>query len=216
MIITIDGPAGSGKSTIAKMLAKKLGVLHFNSGSLFRGITAYLRHKNFDFSTLKAKTKFKDINLSVEFINNEQHVFVNGIDFFSKLRDNEVSKLTPLVSENIQLRQIIDICLKNFCNSNTVLIEGRDMGSYVFPNAEIKIFLTSSLEVRAERRFKQEQEKGSNITLEQIKAEIKARDDFDKNKKIAPFKIPDGAIIIDSSQLNIEETIDEILKHISI
>ena len=88
MIITIDGPAGSGKSTIAKKLAQKLKMMHFNSGSLFRGITAYLRHSHFDFSTLKAKTKFKDIDLNVDYIKNEQHVFVNGIDFFSNLRDN--------------------------------------------------------------------------------------------------------------------------------
>ena len=216
MIITIDGPAGSGKSTIAKKLAQKLNMMHFNGGSLFRGVTAYLHHLNFDFSTLKAKTKFKDIELTVDYINNEQHVFVNGIDFFNHLRDNEISNLTPLVGENIQLRSLIDQCLKSFCNTHDVVIEGRDMGSYVFPNAEIKIFLTSSLEVRAQRRFKQEQEKGSNITLEQIKAEIKARDDFDKNKKIAPFKIPDGAIIIDSSNLNVEETVDLIIEKINL
>jgi len=214
MIITIDGPAGSGKSTIAKQLAKRLNILHFNSGSLFRGIAAYLRHVKFNFSNLTPDTKFNDISLEVKYLNNEQHVFINGNDFSRELRDNEISKLSPLVGENIELRSIIDKCQRDFCSKHDILIEGRDVGTYVFPNAEHKIYLDCSLEVRAKRRFLQEQEKGSLITLEQIKSEIKARDDFDKNKKIVPFVIPKNAIVIDSSNLSIDETIDKIIEKI--
>lgn len=216
MIITIDGPAGSGKSTIAKLLAKELNVLHFNSGSLFRGITAYLYATNYNFNNLKKETKFENVNLKVEYINGEQHVFVNGVDYFNNLRDNHISQLTPLVSENACLRAIIDKCQKEFCLSHTVLVEGRDVGSYVFPNAEFKIYLDCDVKVRAMRRFKQEQEKNTNVTLEEIEEQIKKRDEFDKNKTIAPFIIPHGAIIVDSSNLDIPQTINEILKHINL
>ncbi len=216
MIITIDGPAASGKSTIAKLVAKKLNFLHFNSGSLFRGITAYLFYSEYNFNLLNKATKFNDINLEIKYINNCQHVFVNGKDYYNNLRENQISILTPKVSENLDLRNIIDNCQKSFCSNNNVVVEGRDAGSYVFPNAEVKIYLDCDIKVRAKRRFDQIKDKNTNITLEEIEKQIHERDEFDKNKTIAPFKIPKDAIIVDSSTLNIDETIDEIFKHIKI
>ncbi len=216
MIITIDGPAASGKSTISKLVAKSIGFLHFNSGSLFRGITAYLYSIGHNFENIKPDTRFSNIKLEVKYIDNDQHVFVNGVDFYNNLRDNHISTLTPIVSENKDLRAIIDKCQKEFCESHNIVIEGRDVGSYVFPNAEIKIFLDCSVSVRAKRRFEQEKAKNNKITLEEIEAQIKARDDFDKNKTIAPFVVPKGAFIVDSSNLNIEETLKAVLANIKL
>lgn len=214
MIITIDGPAGSGKSTVTKLIAKEIGFLPFTSGSLYRAITAYLYYCNYDFNNINKETKFDNIELKVEFIEGNQHMFVNGVDYYNHLRENNISILTPKISENTCLRQIIDKCQKDFCSTHNVIVEGRDMGSYVFPNAEIKFFLECSVKERARRRFNEEKIKNPNITIKEIEKQIQERDDFDKNKTIAPFIIPDKAIIIDSSNLTIDETVKTIVKHI--
>lgn len=213
MIITIDGPAASGKSTIARNLAKKLNFLHFNSGSLFRAVTCYLYFSNFDFNSLTKDTTFNNIKIAVEYINNEQHVFINDVDYFKNLRDNQISILTPIASSNSYIRNIIDNFQRDYCKNHNVVVEGRDAGSYVFPNADLKIYLDCNIKVRAERRYAQIEDK-SSITLEEIEKQILERDEFDKNKEIAPFIIPNGAKIVDSTNLNVEQTINKILEFI--
>lgn len=207
MIISIDGPAGSGKSTVAEILAIKLGFVHFNSGSLYRAITAYALKNQIDIETsINALSK---LNLEVCYKNNVQHVFVNKIDFTNDLRDNAVSALSPITSKFKEIRNLVDDCQRQFAYHNNVVIDGRDIGSYVFPNAEHKFYLDCSVDIRAERRFKEEQQKGSNITLEEIKQQIIDRDNFDKNKKIAPLVVPNGAHIIDSAQKTAEQVANE-------
>lgn len=214
MIISIDGPAGSGKSTVASILAKKLGFIHFNSGSLYRAITAYLIANNVDVKNLSNSSLIKDLKLEVKFLFDEQHVFVNDIDYTNDLRNTTVSTLTPIVSIQPKVRSIVDNAQRKIAELYNLVVDGRDIGSYVFPNAEIKFYLDSDITERARRRKKEL--KNESLTLKEIEKMLLERDTFDKNKKIAPLVIPNGAIIIDSTNLSIDEVVDEMLKHIKI
>lgn len=209
MIISIDGPAGSGKSTVAKKLSEKLNFIHFNSGSLYRAVTAHLLKEKYNFEDITELHPTFDLQLKLNFVDDVQHVYVNNIDYTNKLRLNEISMLTPFVSVNKSIRQIIDNCQKDFCSKNNVVIDGRDIGSFVFPNAEFKFYLDCSIEERARRRYKEEKQKNNKITLQSIEKQIKERDFIDKNKKIAPLVIPKNAIMVDSTTLSIEEVVDK-------
>lgn len=212
MIVSIDGPAGSGKSTVAKLVAEKIGFIHFNSGALYRGITCHVIANNLNIE--KDLDKLSKLNLSTEFINGKQHVFVNGIDHTANLRDINVSELSPIISSYPEIRKIIDNCQRTFAETHNVVIEGRDIGSYVFPNAEFKFYLDCNVNERARRRLLEEQQKGSALSFEEIKQKIIERDNFDKNKPISPLVIPQNAIIVDSSNLSIEQVVNEIVSHI--
>lgn len=215
MIISIDGPAGSGKSTIATILAENLGFIHFNSGSLYRGITAYLLEQDFDFSTIQENFPIFNLNLELTFENKIQNVYVNGKNYTKQLRDNIVSTHTPLISVNKSLRSIIDNCQRKFCYSHNIVIEGRDIGSFVFPDAEIKFYLDCAVKERAKRRFLEEKSKNNNITIEEIEQQIIERDNFDKNRPLAPLVIPKNAIMIDSSNQTINQVVSEMLSYIN-
>ncbi|MBQ9796028.1 MAG: (d)CMP kinase [Clostridia bacterium] len=215
MIITIDGPASSGKSTVAEILAKELGFIHFNSGALFRGITAHLYKHNFDIESISSNSTIPTCNLEVVMINNEQHVFVNSIDYTAVLRDNEISTLVAYVAQNKTCREIIDNCQRTFGEKNNIVIEGRDVGSHVFPNAQIKFYLDCSVQERARRRFLEEKTKNSLITIDEIEQQIKKRDDMDKNRDIAPLIVPTDAIIIDSTTLTIDEVVEKMLSYVT-
>ena len=215
MIITIDGPAGSGKSTVAGLVAKHLNFMHFNSGLLYRGITAHLISINFEIEQITVNSPVPELSLKVEFINNVQHVFVNNIDYTSQLRDNKVSTLTPFISSNQNIRDIIDKCQRAFAEKNNIVVDGRDTGSFVFPHAEFKFYLDCSVSERARRRFSEEQLKNNNITLQEIEQQLTERDLFDKTKKIAPLIVPKNAIMLDSTNLNISQVVEEVLQYIN-
>lgn len=208
MIITIDGPAGSGKSTVAGILAQKLGFIHFNSGSLYRGITAHLLKENLNFESITVHSSVPNFQLSVQIVDGIQHVFVNNIDYTHMLRNNQISTLVAFVAANKFCREKVDQCQKSFCSTNNVVMEGRDLGSFVFPNAEIKFYLDCSVKERAKRRFKEEKEKNSTITLKEIEKQIAERDRIDKSREIAPLVIPKNAIVIDSTNLTIENVVE--------
>lgn len=214
MIITIDGPAGSGKSTVADILAENLGFIHFNSGALYRGITAHLYNNNFNVESLTKDSPIPPINLEVKMINGVQHVFVNKIDYTPHLRNNTISTLVAFVGANKFCRVLIDDCQRKFCSQNNVVMEGRDLGSHVFPNAELKFYLDCSIQERARRRFKEEQAKNSNVTLAEIEKQIAERDYLDKTRDIAPLIVPENAIIVDTTALSIPEVVEVLQKHI--
>lgn len=215
MIITIDGPAGSGKSTVAEIIAKNLGFVHFNSGSLFRAITAHLCANNFDIENITTNSTVPDFNLKVEMIDDVQHVFVNNVDYTSVLRDNHISTLVANVALNKFCREKTMSCQHEFCSSNNVVIEGRDIGSHVFPNADFKFYLDCSIKERARRRFAEEKAKNNDITLKEIEKQIEKRDFLDKNREIAPLIVPNNAIIVDSTTLSIEQVVNEILSAVN-
>lgn len=214
MIITIDGPAGSGKSTVADILAEQLRYVHFNSGSLYRGITAYLHEKNFDIENMATYSPIPEFDLKVKMINNEQHVFVNNIDYTSVLRNNTISTLVAYIAANKYCRNKVDECQKAFCSTHNVVMEGRDLGSFVFPNAEIKFYLDCSIKERARRRFEEEKAKNNNVTIQEIEEQIEERDELDKNREIAPLVVPKNAIIVDSTHLSIQQVVETMLDYI--
>lgn len=214
MIISIDGPAGSGKSTIAKILSEKLGFIHFNSGSLYRAVAVFLHESNFNFKTFNDDIKMPKFNFKVGFKNGTMLVSVNNLDCSKHLRDNEISVLSPKISTNKFVRVQIDDFQREFGKTHNIVVEGRDIGSHVFPNADFKFYLDCSLDERANRRLKEEKAKGNNITLKEIKAQIAERDEIDKHKKYAPLVVPEGAIIIDSTSLNIDQVVNTMLSYI--
>ena len=203
MIITIDGPAGSGKSTVADILAEKLGFTHFNSGSVFRGITAYLLDINFNISSITETSPI-------------QHVFVNNKDYTSVLRNNNISATVPFVSLNQNVQHIAQQCLKEFCALHNVVIEGRGLGNEVLVNAEYKIYLDCSIKERAKRRFNEEKLKNSSITLQEIEKQIEQRDLLDRTITVAPLVIHKNAFVVDSSNLTINQVVETILSHIKL
>lgn len=215
MIISIDGPAGSGKSTIADVLAEKLGFIHFNSGSLYRAITAYALKNNIDIDETTADYLSK-LKLETKFENNVQHTHVEGEDYTPYLRDFKVSKFSARIGTLAPVRATVDACQREFASTHNVVIEGRDIGSFVFPNAEYKFYLDCDVKERAKRRFKEEQLKGTNVTLEAVEAQLKERDKSDLERKVAPLVVPKGAIRIDSSKLTIDEVANEMLSHIKL
>ncbi|MGN0787492.1 MAG: (d)CMP kinase [Candidatus Onthoplasma sp.] len=216
MIIAIDGPAGSGKSTVAELLAQKLGFLHFNSGLLYRAVASHFLKIGYDFSKISTYSKVPSFKIKVQIIDNAQHVFVNNEDLTNSLTDNNVSIHAPIISVNKKVREKIDACQKKFVSKNDVVIDGRDIGSFVFPNAEYKFYLDCDLHERAKRRFKDAVKKNPNITLKEIEQQLDERDKIDKSKKIAPLVIPKGAIIVDSTNMTIDQVVDTIAKNINV
>ncbi len=215
MIITIDGPAGSGKSSVAELLSKKLNYIHFNSGSLYRASTAFLIENDFDIRNMSTYSKIPHLCFTVNYENGIQKVYINGKDYTNQLRDNAISILAPKVSSNKNIRKVIDDFQKIFTRKHNCVIDGRDIGSFVFPDADIKFYLDCDIDERARRRLNEEKMKNPNITFADIKQQILQRDEFDKNKKIAPLIIPKDAIIINSTDLTIEQVVDKMLLYIN-
>ena len=207
MIITFDGPAGSGKSTIAKEVANHLGFVHFNSGSIFRAITAFmLENKNIDLLT--------QADIKVEIKDNTQYVLINNVDYTPILRNIEISKNVAEISTIPEVQFTAQKIIKEFSLSNNIVIDGRGLGNEVLKNAEYKFYLDCSVKERARRRFLEEKQKGTNITVEEIEKQIEIRDKLDRERDIAPLAIPENAVIIDSSNLTIEEVIKKVLSFI--
>jgi len=216
MIITIDGPAGGGKSTAAKYLADKLNFIHFNNGNIFRAITAFLHENNFEIESINVKSNIPKLDLNVEMINGVQHTFVNNVDYTPIVRDNAISVLVPKVSLNEQVQQTAQNFLRKFSSSNNIVIEGRGLGSSILPNADIKFYLDCSIKERAKRRFLEEKSKNSKISLKTIETQLEERDLLDKTRKINPLVIPENSIYIDTTSMNEKQVLEEMLKHINI
>lgn len=214
MIITIDGPAGSGKSTVADILANNLGFIHFNSGALYRGITAFLYENNFDIEGMTTFSPIPKFEIEAKMIDNNQHVFVNNKDYTPLLRENYISTLVAYIGANKNCRTKIDECQKRFCSQNNVVMEGRDLGSFVFPDADFKFYLDCSIKERAKRRFLEEKAKNSTISLSEIEKQIEERDYLDKTRPIAPLVVPNNAIIIDSTNMTINQVVTAMQSHI--
>ena len=211
--IAIDGPSGSGKSTLAKALAKKLGYTYVDTGALYRTIALYMIKSEVGISDANAvSASLNKVNLDIFHKDGVQHVTLNGEDVGDSIRTTEVSMAASKVSAIPAVRAFLLDTQRNMALSHNVIMDGRDIGTVIFPDAEVKIFLTAGNESRAKRRYLELIEKGENITYEQVLEDIIARDTNDRTRKEAPAIPAQDATFLDNSALTPEETVCSALK----
>ncbi len=214
--VAIDGPAGAGKSTIARKAALELGFIYVDTGALYRTV-ALNALRNGVKDTKKSEEvipTLKTAEVSLKFIDGEQHVFLRDEDVSTAIRQNEVSMAASNVSSIPEVRSFLFDLQRNIAKNNDCIMDGRDIGTVVLPDAKIKIFLTASAEARADRRFKELQEKGQDVPYETILKEIKERDYQDMNRATAPLKQAEDAVLIDTTEIGLEESINLMIKTI--
>ncbi len=209
--VAVDGPAGSGKSTITKMVAKSLGFNYVDTGAMYRALTFNFLSNGLDeldeekIKELLSKTDFK-----VEYVDGVQYVYVNDVEVSDKIRTAEVSKFTSLFAKSPAVRDFLIDTQRNLANTNNIIMDGRDIASVVLPNADVKIFLTASVEERARRRVLDFERQGiENVDFEKVKEDIKARDWQDENRDIAPLVKVDSATLLDTTSLTIDEVVEK-------
>ena len=209
--VAVDGPAGSGKSTITKMVAKSLGFNYVDTGAMYRALTFNFLSNGLDeleeeeIKELLSKTDFK-----VEYVDGVQYVYVNNEEVSDKIRTAEVSKFTSLFAKSPAVRDFLIDTQRNLANTNNIIMDGRDIASVVLPNADVKIFLTASVEERARRRVLDFERQGiKNVDFEKVKEDIKARDWQDENRDIAPLIKVESATLIDTTSLTIDEVVEK-------
>lgn len=215
MIITLDGPSGTGKSTLAKLIAKELNYKFLNTGMIYRAITHYFLTKNITPSDEQnIYEELKNINIDIEFINNNQNIIINGLNCTKYVSAKEVQTNVSLYSQILAIRQKVLEVQRDFAKTNSIVIEGRDIGTEVFPKANYKFYVDCDVKVRARRRYNDLVLSGQKITLEEVIKSLKNRDYLDMTREHSPLKKPDGAITIDTSNSTIEETLHEIMSYI--
>ncbi|MBQ8305681.1 MAG: (d)CMP kinase [Blautia sp.] len=204
--IAIDGPAGAGKSTIAKRVAKELSFIYVDTGAMYRAMAIYLLDQKVDAEDSSAIEKTcTGADISIRYENGEQVVLLNGENVNSRLRDEAVGEMASVTSANAAVRAHLLDLQRNLAAQYDVVMDGRDIGTTILPDADIKIYLTASVDVRAERRFKELQEKGLSPVFEEIRADIIERDERDMNREVSPLRQAPDAVLVDSSDLTIEE-----------
>ena len=213
-IIAIDGPAGSGKGTVTKLLATKLNFLTMDTGAMYRCVTLYLINNKIDISNeYLVKESLEKIEIDLREIDKIQRFFLNGKDVSKEIREKEVDKLVSQVSHIPCVRKTMVDLQRKLASGKNIIMEGRDIGTNVFPNADIKIYLDATAEERARRRFEQNKQNGiSNISYEEILENVRFRDNNDKTSSVAPLKKAEDAIAIDSTNMSIDEVVEEIRK----
>ena len=214
MIVGIDGPAGSGKGTVTKVIAQRMGLVNFDTGATYRCVALETIRKNIPITNEKEIVDLVD-NLNIEFEYDENEnikVILNGEDVSKEIRTTEVSSIVSPISSIIPLREKMVELQRRMAKGKDVIVEGRDICTVVFPNADVKIYLDADVEERARRRYKENIEKGIECTYEEVLESIKKRDENDMNKKVGALKVAEGATIIDSTELTIEEMANEVEK----
>ncbi len=211
LIVAIDGPAGSGKSTIAKLLAKKYDLTYIDTGAMYRMITLYLLENNIDISDLKEIERvLNTVNLDMQ----GDKFFLDNVDVSTKIREKRINdNVSKVASIKIVRSNLVDLQRK-ISNNKDVILDGRDVGTVIFPNAQVKIFLIASPEERARRRYNEFLEKKTEITYDEVLKSIKERDHIDSTRDESPFVKADDAIELDSTNLTIEDVVNFISKEI--
>jgi len=215
IIVAIDGPAGSGKSTSAKMVAKKLGYLYIDTGAMYRAITFLAIKNNILHDEKKIIELAKSSKIELEFVNDETRVIFNGKDITNSIRTVEVNNHVSDISKIKQLRVVLVQKQREMGKEkNGVVMEGRDITTVVFPDADVKIFLTASINQRAERRAKEFSANGLEVPYDNIKENLERRDHIDSSRDASPLTIAPDAMIIDTSEITIEEQVNLILNEV--
>lgn len=211
MIVAIDGPAGSGKGTITKLVGKKLNLIYIDTGAMYRCATLECLNKNVKIGEIEGLKQILE-NIDVQFLSedDEQKVFLNGKDVTLKIRSKEVNEYVSPVSTVKIVRDKMTDLQRKMAASKDVIMEGRDIGTTVFPNADVKVYLDATPEERASRRYKQNIENGITTSYEEILVNVKERDYIDSHRELSPLKQADDAIYIDSTNMTIDEVVAEI------
>ena len=216
MVITIDGAAGVGKTSTAKELAKRLGYQYFDTGAMYRAVTLFFIRENVDLSSKSEVVKSLDsIKLNIDFSSeSEMQIFLDEDNISLKIRSQEVTSKVSAVSALKDVREMMVNIQRSFTANGNFVVEGRDIGTVVFPDAKYKFYLQADYDIRAERRLADFEKLNEAKNINEIKEDLEKRDKYDSSRKLSPLKKPDNAIIIDTTLCTFEEQVYKILKHI--
>ena len=214
--IAIDGPGGAGKSTISKAVAKKLGIIYVDTGALYRTVGYYARENGLSVNDVKVSeliTPLLDkISIEIKYADGTQHVILNGEDLGDKIRQPDISMYASAVSSVPNVRAFLLEAQKELARKNSVIMDGRDIGTVILPNADVKIFLTASNEARAMRRYNELVAKGTSVKYEDVLNEMNERDHADSTRSAAPLKAADDAIYFDNSDYDFEGSVEYVVR----
>ncbi|MCD6551718.1 (d)CMP kinase [Thermotoga sp.] len=208
--IAIDGPAASGKSTIARLLAERLGFEHLNTGATYRAAAVYLKEKGLNPSSPREELERALRSMSIDY--RDGKVLVNGEDYTERIQSPEVGILASDFAKLEVVRYYLIRIQREICDDKNVVVEGRDIGTVVLPNAQLKIFLTASLEVRVERKLMEYQKRGLNVSREEVEKELISRDKQDSKRSVSPLKPAEDAVVIDTTNMSVNEVLQKILE----
>ena len=212
--VAIDGPAGAGKSTIAKLVSKEKGYIYVDTGAMYRALAIHFLQKGISpENTPDVINACRDADVSIRYENGVQQVYLNGENVTGMLRTEEVGNMASKTSAVPEVREKLLELQRTLAKENDVIMDGRDIGTNILPDADVKIYLTASVETRAKRRYDELKEKGEDCDLDQIAQDIKERDERDMNRETAPLKKAEDAILVDSSNMSIPEVVSEICSH---
>ena len=217
--VAIDGPGGAGKSTISKEIAKRLGIIYVDTGALYRTVGYYAREHGLSVDDAKVSDKITPmldgINIEIRYVEGAQHVILNGEDLGDKIRQPDISMYASACSSVGNVRAFLLETQKKLARENSVIMDGRDIGTVILPDADVKIFLTASEQARATRRYKELVAKGSDVKYEDVLSELVERDRADSSRDVAPLKPADDAHLFDNSDYDFEQSVEYIIKVIT-
>lgn len=222
-VVTIDGPTSSGKNSVGFLLSQKLGYQYIDSGSIYRAGCIFILKNNIPLNDVREMVNvFKSLQIEIKQVccsaiklnDHEQRFFANSEDITDHLHDLKVTGIVSAISAIREVREATKVIQYKLINSKNTVMTGRDIGSEIFPNAKHKFYLTAKVEIRAQRRFKQLVKKDPAITYEAVLSAMKDRDLKDSTRAVSPLRIPEGAAVIDNSNLSVEQTVEEMLQHI--
>lgn len=209
--VAIDGPAGAGKSTIAKLVAKEKGYIYVDTGAMYRAMAVYFLQEGITPGEIeKIRTAAQSAEVSIGYENGVQQVYLNGVNVTDKLREEAVGNMASVSSALPEVRARLLDLQRNLAKEADVIMDGRDIGTNILPDADVKIYLTASVKTRADRRYKELTEKGIFCSYDEIAEDIQKRDERDMSRETAPLKQADDAILVDSSDMSIEEVVQTI------
>jgi cytidylate kinase len=212
--VAIDGPAGAGKSTIAKLVAKEKGYIYVDTGAMYRGLAIHFLNRGIDPEDRDAVAEAcRDAEVTIGYEDGVQQIYLNGENVTSMLRTEETGNMASKTSAIPEVREKLLELQRSLAREKDVIMDGRDIGTNILPDADVKIYLTASVETRARRRYDELREKGEDCSLEEISRDIKERDERDMTREIAPLKKADDAVLVDSSDMTIQQVVDEICSH---
>ena len=210
--IAIDGPGGAGKSTVAKAVAAKLGIVYVDTGALYRTIGLYVRRAEIDPKDAEAVTAcLKDISIEIKYVDGKQCVYLNGVDNGDAIRTPEMSMYASAVSAIPAVRAFLLDTQRDIARKNSVIMDGRDIGTVILPDADVKIFLTASEECRARRRYNELVARGQSVRFEDVLAEMNQRDKQDSSREVAPATAAEDATLLDNTGMTFDETVDAVV-----